>query len=118
MMPEKLRTVEQGLRMVGYGPQVDEFVLSMNRAAEQSAPAAKQIFLDAIASMSFDDAKAILSGGNTACHRVLQGKDDGQTCGGLQAHRGPKHGRGRRDAPVSGADGTVQCHPPGEGADV
>jgi Protein of unknown function (DUF4197) len=49
LMPEKLRTVEQGLRMVGYGPQVDEFVLSMNRAAEQSAPAAKQIFLDAIA---------------------------------------------------------------------
>ena len=35
LMPEKLQTVESGLRMVGYGPQVDEFVLSMNRAAEQ-----------------------------------------------------------------------------------
>jgi len=34
LMPEKLQTVEKGLRMVGYGPQVDEFVLSMNRAAE------------------------------------------------------------------------------------
>ena len=55
LMPEKLQTVEQGLRMVGYGPQVDQFVLSMNRAAEQAAPAAKQIFVDAITSMSFDD---------------------------------------------------------------
>ena len=38
LMPEKLRTVEKGLRAVGYGSQVDEFVLSMNRAAEQAAP--------------------------------------------------------------------------------
>ena len=37
LMPEKLRTLEKGLRMVGYGPQFDEFVLSMNRAAEQAA---------------------------------------------------------------------------------
>jgi hypothetical protein len=32
LMPEKLRTLEKGLRVVGYGPQVDQFVLSMNRA--------------------------------------------------------------------------------------
>jgi hypothetical protein len=32
LMPEKLRTVETGLRAVGYGPKVDEFVLSMTRA--------------------------------------------------------------------------------------
>ena len=50
----------QGLRAVGYGPQIDEFVLSMNRAAEQAAPAAKQIFGEAITSMTFDDAKKIL----------------------------------------------------------
>ena len=47
LMPEKLRNFEKGLRAVGYGPQVDEFVLSMNRAAEQAAPFAKQIFWDA-----------------------------------------------------------------------
>ncbi len=44
LMPEKLRTMVSGLRMVGYGPQVDEFVLSMNRAAERTAPHAKKIF--------------------------------------------------------------------------
>ena len=74
LMPEKLRSVEQGLRMVGYGPQVDEFVLSMNRAAEQAAPAAKQIFMDAITSMTFDDARKILGGGNTAATEFFKGK--------------------------------------------
>ena len=66
LMPEKLRTFEKGLRAVGYGPQVDEFVLSMNRAAERAAPAAKSIFWDAIKQMTFDDARKIFGGGDTA----------------------------------------------------
>jgi hypothetical protein len=66
LMPEKLRTFEKGLRAVGYGPEVDEFVLSMNRAAEKAAPFAKQIFWDAIGEMTFDDARKILSGNETA----------------------------------------------------
>jgi len=53
---------------------VDEFVLSMNRAAEQAAPAAKQIFVDAITGMTFDDAKKILSGGNTAATEFFKAK--------------------------------------------
>jgi Protein of unknown function (DUF4197) len=48
------------------GAQLDELELAMNRAAEQAAPAAKQIFINAITKMSFDDARKILSGGNTA----------------------------------------------------
>ena len=66
LMPEKLRTFEKGLRAVGYGPQIDEFVLSMNRSAEKSAPFAKQIFWDAIGEMTFDDVRKILSGNDTA----------------------------------------------------
>jgi Protein of unknown function (DUF4197) len=66
LMPEKLQTLEQGLRAFGYGSQVEELVLSMNRAAEQSAPAAKQIFGNAIAAMSFEDARKILKGPETA----------------------------------------------------
>jgi len=41
-------------------------VLSMNRAAEQAAPAAKQIFFDAIGDMTIDDARKILNGPQTA----------------------------------------------------
>ena len=42
LMPEKLRTAEKGLRLAGMGPKLDEFELSMNRAAEKAAPAARK----------------------------------------------------------------------------
>jgi hypothetical protein len=74
LMPEKLRTLEKGLRTVGYGPQVDEFVLSMNRAAERAAPRGKEIFWEAIKAMSFDDARKILGGNETAATAYFQEK--------------------------------------------
>ena len=74
LMPEKLETFEKGLRAVGYGPQVDEFVLSMNRAAEKAAPFAKRIFWDAIGEMSFDDVRKILSGNDTAATDYFKGR--------------------------------------------
>ena len=74
LMPEKLRTLEKGLRTVGYGPQVDEFILSMNRAAEKSAPFAKQIFWDAIREITFEDARKILSGHETAATDYFKGR--------------------------------------------
>jgi hypothetical protein len=74
LMPEKMKTLETGLRTVGYGPQLDEFVLSMNRAAESAAPKAKQIFVDAIGRMSFDDARKILNGGDTAATEFFKSK--------------------------------------------
>ncbi|MEI8191916.1 MAG: DUF4197 domain-containing protein [candidate division NC10 bacterium] len=77
LMPEKLRTLEKGLRAVGYGPKVDEFVLSMNRAAERAAPAAKQIFWEAIGSMSFEDVRKIWSGGDTAATEYFRAKTSG-----------------------------------------
>lgn len=74
LMPEKLRTMEKGLRAIGYGPQVDGFILSMNRAAERAAPGAKQIFWGAIGEMTFDDARKILAGSNTAATEYFKAK--------------------------------------------
>jgi len=74
LMPEKLQTVEKGLRFAGYGSQVDEFVLGMNRAAEKAAPFARDIFLDAIYEMSIEDAGVILSGGDTAATSYFREK--------------------------------------------
>lgn len=74
LMPQELRTFESGLRFVGYGPQVDEFILSMNRAAERAAPHAKRIFWDAITKMSFADARNILNGGDTAATEYFKDK--------------------------------------------
>ncbi|HET6369328.1 MAG TPA: DUF4197 domain-containing protein, partial [Pseudomonadales bacterium] len=74
LMPSQLQTAEKGLRLVGYGPQLDEFVLSMNRAAETAAPGAKKIFGDAIGEMSIEDARKIWSGGDNAATQYFQSK--------------------------------------------
>jgi hypothetical protein len=74
VLPEKLRTAEKGLRLAGMGPKLDEFELSMNRAAEQATPAARSIFKDALMQMTFDDARKILTGGNTAATEYFKSK--------------------------------------------
>ncbi len=74
LMPRKLQTIEKGLRAVGYGAKVDEFVRSMNRAAERAAPQAKSIFIGAIREMTFDDARRILTGGDTAATTFFKDK--------------------------------------------
>jgi Protein of unknown function (DUF4197) len=74
LMPKPLQSIEQPLRLVGYGRQIDELVLSMNRAAEKAVPFAKQIFWDAIGQMTFDDARKILNGSDTAATEYFQRK--------------------------------------------
>jgi hypothetical protein len=78
LMPSQLETAEKGLRLVGYGPQLDEFVLSMNRAAEAAAPGAKKIFGDAIGAMSIEDARKIWSGGDNAATQYFKSKTSDQ----------------------------------------
>ena len=74
LMPEKIQTVANALGKLGYQKQVDDFVLSMNRAAEKAAPKAKEIFIDAIKQMTIEDAKKILNGGNTAATDYFKSK--------------------------------------------
>lgn len=66
LMPEKMRRMTDTLGKMGMQKQIDEFILSMNRAAEKAAPKAASIFADAIKSMNFEDAQKILNDGNTA----------------------------------------------------
>ena len=65
-MPEKLRTVEKTLRALGQDKLADDFINTMNHAAEQAVPQAAGVFADAIQGMSIEDAKAILTGTNNA----------------------------------------------------
>ena len=74
LMPKTLQNIEKPLRLVGYGPQIDEFVVGMNRAAEKSVPFAKEIFWDAIGAMTFDDARKILDGSDTAATEYFKSK--------------------------------------------
>jgi hypothetical protein len=65
-LPGKLQSVEKGLRAVGQEKLADEFVDTMNHAAEQAVPEAADVFSDAIKQMSIADAQAILTGTNDA----------------------------------------------------
>jgi len=74
LMPKNVRSLEKGLRALGAGEKIDEFELSMNRAAESAAPEAKKIFADAILKMTIDDARKILNGGDTAATDYFKSK--------------------------------------------
>jgi hypothetical protein len=72
LMPPEAEKVEKTLRGIGLGKQVDDAILSMNRAAEDAAKSAAPIFLDAIKQMSISDAWGILRGGDTAATAYLR----------------------------------------------
>jgi len=74
LMPEKIQKVAEVLRKVGYQKEVDDFVLSMNRAAEKAAPKAMSFFVDAIKEMTFEDARGILNGENTSATEFFKKK--------------------------------------------
>ena len=62
------------LRATGFDSQLNEFELSMNRAAEKAAPKAKELFVDAIKQMSFSDASKILNGPDNAATEYFKDK--------------------------------------------
>ena len=63
---------------MGYGKKVDDLVLAMNRAAETAAPKAKDLVIESIRSMSVDDAKSILTGGDNAATEYFRRTTEGQ----------------------------------------
>lgn len=71
-LPPSLQRIERGLRAFGMRREADELVLAMNRAAEAAVPEAKQLLTDAVRKMSVQDAKGILTGGDTAATDYFQ----------------------------------------------
>jgi len=65
-LPQSLHRVESVMRTVGMGDQADELITTLNRAAEAAVPEAKSVLISAAQKMSVEDAKGILSGGDTA----------------------------------------------------
>lgn len=65
-LPDTLKKIQGGLRLLGMQKQTDELITAMNRAAEQAVPEAKTLLVGAIQNMSVQDAKGILTGGDTA----------------------------------------------------
>ena len=77
LMPKKIQYVASALGKLGYQKQVDDFVLSMNRAAEKAAPQAASLFVGAIKEMTLEDARGILAGGDTSATDYFQEKNLG-----------------------------------------
>jgi hypothetical protein len=71
-MPEKLHTVEKTLRTLKQDQLADDFVATMNHAAEQAVPEAASVFSAAVKAMSIDDAKSILTGTNNAATQYFR----------------------------------------------
>lgn len=70
--PPDVKKVEDKLRQVGLGSEVDRFVMTLNRGAEDAAKEAKPIFITAIKSMTIQDAWGILKGNETAATDYLR----------------------------------------------
>ncbi len=71
-LPDKFDRIARALRAIGAGQVVDQFVTSMNRAAEAAAPRAKRVFVAAIREMTFTDAMAILRGNGQEATNYLR----------------------------------------------
>jgi hypothetical protein len=65
-LPDFLKKTQKLMRGLGMGKQADELELTLNRAAEAAVPEAKKLFTDSIRKMSVQDAKGVLTGGQTS----------------------------------------------------
>ena len=65
-LPPSLKKIEGAMRVMGMRRQADELVVALNRAAESAAPEAKALLVDAVKKMTVQDAKGVLTGGETA----------------------------------------------------
>lgn len=72
LLPEELQTVDKKLRQIGLSSLADEGIEMLNRAAEDAVKESTPIFVDAVKSMSFADAKNILMGNDSSATTYLQ----------------------------------------------
>lgn len=70
--PPDVKKVEDKLRQIGMGNEVDKFVMTLNRGAEDAAKEAKPIFIDAIKQMTINDAWSILKGPQDGATQYLK----------------------------------------------
>lgn len=76
--PEQYTNVAEKLRSIGLGNQIDEVELSLNRAAEDAVIEASPLFINAITSMTIEDAQGILLGGENSATNYLKAKTSEQ----------------------------------------
>lgn len=73
-LPGYMESAAKMMRSLGQGARIDELVTSMNRAAEQAVPLAKNLIVKTVEAISVNDAKNILSGGEGAATKFFAEK--------------------------------------------
>ena len=73
-LPDWLHKAEGMLRMMGRKKDVDDLHLAMNRAAEQAVPQSKELLVSAVRTMSVEDAKKVLTGGDNSATQYFETK--------------------------------------------
>ena len=73
-LPPALDEVAKGMRLMGRGKDADELVAAMNQAAEQAVPESKTLLMSAVRTMSIEDAKKILTGGDGSVTQFFREK--------------------------------------------
>ncbi|PTB86082.1 DUF4197 domain-containing protein [Pseudidiomarina aestuarii] len=77
-LPPRVQQAAGLMRQLGLNKMADDFEQSINRAAEKAAPQATSIMIDAIKSMTIDDARNILNGENDAATRFFEDRTRGK----------------------------------------
>lgn len=76
--PKEAKVVETKARQIGMGSQVDRFVMTLNRAAEEASKEAAPVFVNAVKTMTITDGMNILRGGDNAATNYLRGRTTGE----------------------------------------
>ncbi|MGV6801135.1 MAG: DUF4197 domain-containing protein [bacterium] len=71
-LPDSLRDIQSTLRTVGLSGQLDDLEVQINRGAEAAAPVARQVFVNAITSMTIEDAIGIVRGPSNSATQYLE----------------------------------------------
>ena len=99
-LPGFLADAGKFLRAMGRGQQVDELEVAMNRAAEAAVPLAQELLTNAVKSMTVNDAKNILAGGDTSVTDFFAEKTRTPLAATVPARRDPRNGKGRAGGKV------------------
>lgn len=73
-VPENLLQIERGMRKIGAGKYADQFILSINRAAEHAVPQTKEILISVIRQITVKDAIKIIRGADDAATQFFRDK--------------------------------------------
>lgn len=75
-LPGELGELQNALQRVGLSAPLDDLQLRLNRGAEAAVPQARTLVINAVQSITLEDAVGILNGGDTAATDFLRGKTE------------------------------------------